>query len=257
MIPVIIPAYKNTLQLQKCLTHLKNQTVEVDPFVRDNSDNNIYFTAAVNEGIRKYLSQPGDYIMILNQDMYLEPDAVEKMVAFMDTHPQCGIGCPLQLDSNNPQYVIFAGGFEAFPEGKHQHGPLSEFTFDETIFWSNGACMILRKQMIHEIGLLDENYVFVGSDSDYCFTARSRGWQVWRIAASRGIHEFGVSLFESEIEIERIKICDMLHFGKKWLTGWLFSQLSFEGENQNIKEIEKVMSRLVEAKKELEQIAAV
>ena len=53
MIPVIIPAYKNTHQLQKCLTHLKNQTVEVDPFVRDNSDDNIYFTAAVNEGIQK------------------------------------------------------------------------------------------------------------------------------------------------------------------------------------------------------------
>ena len=257
MIPAIIPAYRNPKQLEKCTWHLNQQTVELELFVRDNNNDNIYFTASLNEGIRKYLDQPCDYILILNQDMYLESQAVQKMVEFMDSHPKCGIGCPLQLDADNPQYVIFAGGFEAFPEGKHQHGPLSQFTSDEAIFWGNGACMILRKQMIKEIGLFDANYVLICSDSDYCFTARSRGWQIWRIAAARGIHEFGVSQSGADIEIEKIKICDTLHFGKKWLTGWLYSQLAFEGEKQNFKEIEKVMSRLVEAGKELEQIAAV
>jgi len=252
MIPVIIPYYKNKNQLEKCIAHLKNQTVEVDIFVRDNNSDNIYFTSAVNEGIKKYLSQPCKYILILNQDMYLEPSAVEKMIAFMDLHPDCGIGAPLQLYSKKPDYVIFAGGYEAFPEGKHQHGQLFELNEDEEILWCNGACMIFRKEMIQEIGLLDENFVFIGSDSDYCFTARSRGWQVWRIAGARGIHECGASGSSTDASTEILKIKDMIHFGKKWLTGELYAEMAYKGKNSTSKTTDNVMAQLNEIKSELE-----
>jgi len=253
MIPAIIPYYKNKNQLEKCTAHLKKQTVkDVEIFIRDNSNDNIYFTAAVNEGIKKYLSQPCDYILVLNQDMYLEPAAVETMTAFMNSHPECGIGAPLHLYVEDPDYVIFAGGYEAFPFGKHQHGRLSEFTEDEQILWCNGACMILRKEMIQEIGLLDENFVFLGSDSDYCFTARSRGWQVWRIAGARGIHEYGVSGVSADVDIEILKIKDMIHFGKKWLTGELYKEMAYEGKIYTPEIITRFMNQLRDAKSRLE-----
>lgn len=257
MIAAIIPGYKNEQQLEKCMTNLENQTLEVETFVRDNNNDNIYFTAAVNEGISKYLKQPCKYIIILNQDMYLEPDAVEKMVTFMDSHPDCGIGAPLQLYSENPDYVIFAGGCEAFPAGKHQHGQLSEFTEDEQIPWCNGACMILRKEMIQKIGLLDENFTFIGSDSDYCFTARARGWQVWRIAAARGIHERGASGSSPDVNTELLKINDMIYFGKKWLTGELFRELSYEGQDDTPETVSDIMNQLTEARDELESYGCV
>jgi len=252
MIAAIIPGYKNEHQLERCMNNLKNQTLKVETFVRDNNNDNIFFTAAVNEGISKYLNQPCKYIIILNQDMYLEPDAVEKMVTFMDLHPDCGIGAPLQLYSENPDYVIFAGGCEAFPAGKHQHGQLSEFTEDEQIPWCNGACMILRKEMIQKIGLLDENFIFIGSDSDYCFTARARGWQVWRIAAARGIHERGASGLSPDVNTELLKIKDMIYFGKKWLTGELFRELSYEGQNNTPETVGDIMNQLMETRDELE-----
>ncbi len=254
MIPAIIPGYKNRQQLEKCIAHLENQSLEVKIFVRDNSNDNIYFTAAVNEGISKYLDQPGKYILILNQDMYLEPDAVEKMVAFMDAHPDCGIGAPLQLDCGNPDYVIFGGGYEAFPAGKHQHGRLSEFTENRQIPWCNGACVILRKEMIRKIGLLDENFVFIGSDSDYCFTARSRGWQVWRIAVARGVHEHGASGLSSDLDTEKLKVEDMIYFGEKWLTGELYRQIAYECKDSPAKTPEKAMAQLREIKSELQSL---
>jgi GT2 family glycosyltransferase len=244
MIPVIIPYYKNKAQLEKCKSHLEAQTVEVEIFVRDNNTDNVYFTAAINEGIKTYLSKPYKYILVLNQDMYLERNAAEEMTTFMDCHPNCGIGAPLQLHSENPDYVIFAGGCEAFPTGQHQHGPLKEFTEDKQIPWANGACMILRKEMIQEIGLLDENFVFIGSDSDYCFTARSRGWQVWRIAGARGIHEHGASGRLCDPNIELLKITDMIYFGQKWLTGGLYRELSREGPELTAEKIAGVMGEL-------------
>jgi GT2 family glycosyltransferase len=255
MIPAIIPYYKNKSQLAKCISHLEAQTVDVDIFVRDNDKDNVYYTAAVNEGIRKYLRRSCKYILVLNQDMYLEPRALEEMAAFMDAHPQCGIGAPLQLYAPNPRYVIFAGGCEAFPMGKHQHGPLREFMQDKEIRWASGACMILRKEMILEIGLLDENYVFIGSDSDYSFTARSRGWQVWAIAGARGVHEHGASGKLCDSNVELLKIKDMIYFGRKWLTGEVYRNLSHQGANLTPETTADIMDELRQTKIELERFA--
>ncbi|MBI9086565.1 MAG: glycosyltransferase family 2 protein [Desulfobacterales bacterium] len=225
-VPVIIPFFKRQDQLNQCLAALKGQTWPVEIFVRDNTDDNVYFTAAINEGLTRFLDRPVDYLLMLNQDMYLAPDAVERMVAFMDAHPRCGIGAPLQLDATNSQTVIWAGGFEAFPAGRHQVGNVADLDHDAPILWANGACMILRKTMVRQIGLLDPAMVFIGSDSDYSFTARSRGWEVWRIASARGVHEHGASGKISDLGIEAIKLDDLIHFGRKWLTGGLYQTLA-------------------------------
>ena len=227
-VPVVIPFYKRQDQLNRCIAALKAQTWPVEIFVRDNTEDNVYFTAAVNQGLARHLDRPVDYLMLLNQDMYLSPDAVERMVAFMDGHPRCGIGAPLQIAADNPQTVIWAGGLEAFPVGRHETGRLVDFQEDRQIGWANGACMILRKEMVRDIGLLDQNLAFIGSDSDYCFTARSRGWQVWRIASARGVHEHGVSGRISDLGIEAVKMDDLIHFCRKWLTGNLFEELAHE-----------------------------
>ena len=254
MVPAIIPYYKNKSQLARCISHLEAQTVPVEVFIRDNSEDNVYFTAAVNEGIRKYMDAPCEHLLVLNQDMYLERAAMQEMLAFMESHPHCGIGAPLQLHSRNPQYVIFAGGCDAFPMGQHRHGPLEQFSADEQIPWANGACMILRKEMIREIGLLDENFLLIGSDSDYSFAARSRGWQIWRIAGARGIHEQGASAGIGDPGIELLKIKDMIYFGRKWLTGELYQALSYEGARLTAERISAIMGELRQTQSELERV---
>jgi GT2 family glycosyltransferase len=170
------------------------------------------------------------------------------MVKFMDSHPLCGIGTPLQLHPLKQNYVICAGSYEAFPFGTHQHGPLSAFTEGAPLYWGNGACMILRKAMIQEIGLMDKNFVFLGSDSDYCFTARSRGWQVWRIVNARGIHEHGASGAVANLEITILKLNDMIYFGKKWLTASLYKELAYEGEKCTSEKINAMMHQLETSK---------
>ncbi len=256
MIPTIIPYYKNKAQLEKCISHLKAQTTTVEIFVRDNSEDNIYFTAAVNEGLKHYLNHQCKYMMILNQDMYLEPTAVAEMVTFLDAHSKCGIGTPLQLHPENPNYVICAGSYEAFPFGKHEHGELSKFSDDSKLYWGNGACMIFRKEMVQEIGLLDENLVFLGSDSDYCFTARSRGWEVWRIFRARGIHEHGASGAVSDINIGILKLNDMIYFGHKWLTGDTYKALAYDGKELTSEKIGHIMNHLKQSRQSKLELAA-
>ena len=217
-------------------------------FIRDNSEDNIYFTAAINEGLRHFLRGPAQYFILLNQDMYLEPTAVSEMVNFMNRNPACGIGAPLQIHPQKPDYVIWAGGFEAFPLGKHLHGPAHRFKSDAAVHWANGACMILRRQMVEEIGLLDKNLVFIGSDSDYSFTARSRGWEVWRIANSRGVHDHGASGKSGNPIIEMLKLKDTIYFCRKWLTGELYRKMAFEGRDLPSEKVTELMQQLEKAK---------
>ena len=170
----------------------------------------------------------------------------------MDSHPKCGIGSPLQLSKDTPDYVINAGGLEAFPTGTHQCGQLSLFTKNEPLFWGNGACMMLRKEMVQEIGLMDKNYILIGSDSDYCLTARSRGWQVWRIIAARGIHEGGITAGIADTEFEILKMNDHIHFGEKWLTTDLYKQLAYNANCYDSDMINTFMAQFRAVKTELE-----
>jgi len=251
MIPVIIPFFKNRTQLNKCLSHLENQTMPVEVYIRDNTEDNIYYTAAINEGMRHFLDKPATYILLLNQDMYLEPDAVQEMVNFMNHNPGCGIGAPLQIHPSDPDYVIWAGGFEAFPLGRHLHGPAHQFKTDAPVHWANGACMIVRKRMVEEIGLMDKNLVFIGSDSDYSFTARSRGWEIWRISAARGVHDHGASGKSDNPIIEMLKLKDMLYYGRKWLNGDLYRKMALEGPQLTPERIDELVQQLENAKQKL------
>ena len=256
MIPVIIPHYQKPEQLKQCVQCLKQQTTAVEIFIRDNNQDNVFFTAAVNEGIRSFLDRDCHYMIILNQDMYLKPDAVQAMVDVMESHPQCGITMPLQLHPAKTDYCACAGGLEAFPFGNHSHGPVAQFTGNEPIAWANGACMMLRKEMIRDIGLLDKNYVFIGSDSDYCFMARSRGWEIRRCDAAHGVHEHGASGQSNSPKVELMKLNDMLYFAHKWLTGQLYRQLALEGPTCTDEYVSTLVQRLEQCRQQASAVAS-
>jgi alpha-L-fucosidase len=70
---------------------------------------------------------------------------------------------------------------------------------------------------------------FLASDSDYCFTARSRGWEVWLAAQARGFHKPHAAI-SADRELELRKLKDVLYFANKWLTGELFRNLADASE---------------------------
>ena len=63
----------------------------------------------------------------------------------------------------------------------------------EKSIWINFASVMLRREMIWHIGLLDENMFLLFSDSDYCYWARYRGWEVWYTPKSKVLHRLGAA----------------------------------------------------------------
>ena len=230
LVPIVIPFFRERDKLEKCLAAIAAQSLAgCEPFVRDNTHDNIYYTAAVNEGLAKYCCRPDvRYVMVLNQDAYLHPDCVRTLVDFMDSQPDCGIACPLQVDADGSR-VTWGGSLQAFPAGVHRNEPLASYTAPVETYWGNGACMLLRAETVREAGRFDHNMRFICSDADFSFTARARGWKVHVVPAARVTHSLGASGSESSPELELVKTRDIQYFARKWLDGGLFRELAFEG----------------------------
>ena len=230
LVPIVIPFFREHDKLKKCLAAIEDQTqAGCEPFVRDNTHDNIYYTAAVNEGLAKYCHRPEvRYIMVLNQDAYLHPDCVHELVRFMDATPDCGIACPLQVDETGTR-VTWGGSLQAFPTGVHRNDSLASYTAPVETYWGNGACMLLRAETVREVGRFDRNMRFICSDSDFSFSARARGWKVFVVPAARATHSLAASGSASPPELELVKTRDIQYFARKWLDGGLYRELAHEG----------------------------
>ena len=232
IVPIVIPYFKAPSKLERCLAALEAQIeIKTEVFVRDNSEDNILFTKAVNEGLRKFSYSPKyDFILVLNQDAYLKPDCLKNLIAGMELMPKCGILAPVQVDSNgNPSWF---GSLQAFPWGVHRLQGTMGVPVPFSTYWANGACMLLRTAMIREIGLLDENMLFISSDADYSMTARARGWDVMIAPNAIAQHSLDGSSGGSAPNrmINQTKLKDVLYFAKKWTNGDLLRELSYKPE---------------------------
>ena len=223
---VIIPFYKNKEELDLCLKALSEQNIKTQIYVRDNSDDNILYTKAINEGLRKFaFCEDFDFVLVLTQDVILKKGALEELARVAEENDKAGIISPVQVDPKGS--VTWAGSLAAYPRGLHL-GRRSGSDDCYPTYWANGACLLIKTKMIREIGIFDENMLFVFSDCDYSFTARSRGWQV--LVAPKAVceHYLKGSAGAASPEVKAVKLADQVYFSAKWLSGDLYRSLSFE-----------------------------
>ena len=147
-----------------------------------------------------------DYIMLLNPDTVASPGAIRSLVDFMDAHPDVGIAGS-QLKNANGSAECSAHTFpsplseldEAARLGMlsrllHRYvvTPPSQ-TVAHSCDWVSGASMIIRRQVIEDIGLMDEGYFLYFEEVDYCLRANRVGWQCWHVPDSKVMHLEGAS----------------------------------------------------------------
>ncbi len=166
------------------------------------------FAYGNNAGIRAALAsaQPPAYVLLLNPDTIARPGAVKSLVDFMDSHPEVGIAGSLL---ENP-----AGGVDCSAhripsplgelDGAARLGLLSRLLHRYAVSpplrdeahecdWVSGASMIVRRQVLEQIGPMDEGYFLYFEEVDFCCRARAAGWSVWYVPESRVLHLEGAS----------------------------------------------------------------
>jgi GT2 family glycosyltransferase len=235
---IVIPSYQKPEQLERCYLALEkckeylskaNDEIHVVIDTIDNNEINLGFSKAVNQGLRRAIKEGNEYAILLNQDCYLFDDAVATMVDFMETHPKCFHASIKQISSTDPDAIIHGGTLDCYPTGKHIGGSVqqNDCSVSARMPWANAACVIVNVGLIPDVGLLDENMVLIGCDSDWSYRARALGFEVWYIGEAACIHEQGVTR-GTNLTLQKQMYLDMIYWRTKWIGADLYRELSME-----------------------------
>jgi GT2 family glycosyltransferase len=163
------------------------------------------FAFGNNAAIRSLMMVP-QYVVLLNPDTVLRRGAIDTLVRFMQSHPKAGIaGSRLEDPDGTPQCSAFR-----FPsiwgelDNGLRLGPVSRLLHRHVVAppvrnrahrtdWVSGACMIVRREVFEDVGLLDEGFFLYYEEVDFCRRARRKGWQTWYVPQSRVVHYVGQS----------------------------------------------------------------
>ncbi len=157
-----------------------------------------------NYAIRHALASddPPEFVYILNSDAFPEPGAVEALLAFMRARPHVGIaGSALHGTDGDPHISAFrfptlrseiANGFrlgvlsKLLPESEIPILPRPERT--RRVDWLAGASMMIRREVLEEVGLFDEGFFLYFEETDLCRRAALAGWPTYYVVESRVAH---------------------------------------------------------------------
>jgi len=157
------------------------------------------------ERIRRRFGEP-EHVLFLNPDTVVRPGALRELLTFLDENPDVGIvGSLLEDPDTTPQTCAFR-----FPtiaselEGEARTGLVSRLLARWRVVqptggkpcrvaWVSGASMMVRREVIRDVGSFDESYFLYYEELDLCLRAAKAGWACFHVPQSRVVHLVGAS----------------------------------------------------------------
>jgi GT2 family glycosyltransferase len=162
---------------------------------------NVGYPAANNQGLRALglalqSSASPRYALLLNADTELPPDALCNVVAFADSHPAAGVvgpklvrpdgsldlACRRSFPTPEVSFYRMTGLARLFPRSRRfGRYNLTYLDPDQTTEVDSvvGAFMLVRREVIDEVGMLDEHFFMYGEDLDWAYRIKAAGWRVY------------------------------------------------------------------------------
>ena len=173
-------------------------TADIPPSLQGNEvwlplGSNFGYAAGNNAGIRAALEWGADYVLILNPDVRLTPDFLPPLVRALEGASQAGAACPLVL-SKDGETIQSLGGESSLWTGRCRRRLFGEpASSAESLNWlhvdfPHGACMLLKRQFLEEVGLLNEAYFLYYEDVELGLRAKRDVWDNLAIPQSRVTH---------------------------------------------------------------------
>jgi N-acetylglucosaminyl-diphospho-decaprenol L-rhamnosyltransferase len=219
---VVVVTYDALPWIERCLDSVRGvETVVVDhgstdgtvdlvreryPDVRLVEAENRGLAAGWNRGIRETQSQ---YVLLLNADAWLAGGALERLLDFADARPRAAVVGPRLRNPDGTlqrsvrgfptvwrlatEYLFLrklapgTSAFNAFYAGGFDH---DEVRVVEVVM---GACMLVRRAAVEQVGECDEDYFLFSEETDWCYRFREAGWEVVFFPGAECTHVRGAS----------------------------------------------------------------
>lgn len=205
----------------------------------ENSDNR-GFAAANNQGMAV---AKGRYVLLLNSDTVVLDNAIAKTVSFADENPQAAVtGCRVLNPDRTLQRTCFMFPsvlnmllsstylYKLFPKNRF-------FGREQMTWWDRndvrqvdvvtGCFMLVRREAIEQVGMMDEEFFMYGEETDWCYRFRKKGWKVMFAPVGRIIHFGGQSTAQKPVAMIVQLRLSILRFMKKHYSrpAYLFARL--------------------------------
>ncbi|MGR3178532.1 MAG: glycosyltransferase family 2 protein [Candidatus Anammoxibacter sp.] len=162
---------------------------------------NLGFAAANNQGLKEMSSR---YAVLLNSDTIVLGGVFEKLVKFLDEHSDVAVVGPQLINKdgskqncfhNFPSLVIEVVGLGLLKSFFPDKYPSKRRNYNEPLETDSilGACLMVRKEVVEQIGYMDEGYFFFLEETDWCFRMQNAGWKVFHIPDVKIVHLHGES----------------------------------------------------------------
>ena len=221
---IIILNYKSQGHLRQCLRGLRDCSLpyETEVMIIDNGSGdrsaavvkqeypaaryialprNVGYSAGNNVGLRQ---ASGDLIMILNPDVAVFRGAIERLVTYLHDHPRVGLVAPRLINPDGSTQLSGAL-FPSFWIPLWRRSTLGKFpgprqlleryfikgwgrNSSRPVGWALGACLLMRRQALTDVGELDERFFLYYEDTDFCRRFWEHGWEVHYVAAAEMVH---------------------------------------------------------------------
>jgi len=226
-VSVIVVNWNTCELLEACLKsvyNLENDTV-VEVIVVDNAsadrsvemvrkkfpqvflienDNNLGFAKANNQALKKCR---GRFSLLLNSDAEVAPETMRLLSSFLDGHPEVGAVGPKIMNPDGSfqsasmvfptligefllatklSRVFLSSHFPSLSEHRSQYSGEAD--------WLSGACLMIRREAIDDVGGLDESYFMYSEEVDWCWKAKLNGWKIYYLAQAQVFHRGGQSI---------------------------------------------------------------
>jgi len=135
------------------------------------------FSAGCNIGIRRALAEKTDYVWLLNTDTRVGPGALDALVEKAESDPGVGaVGSVIYSIERPTELQAWGGGHVNFWMGRARH--FLKPVPDKAIHYLTGASLLLRRQVLESVGLLDESIFLYWEDTEYSYRLRRAGWKL-------------------------------------------------------------------------------
>ena len=160
---------------------------------------NLGFAEGNNVGLRAALEADADYVLLLNNDTVVADDLLRRLVPEAEARPDAGAICPLIYYLDPPDRIWYAGArFDARRghNGRHTgYGERDEGQYDRVreIGRATGAAMLVRREVVEEVGYLDGDLFLQVEDVEWSLRMRSAGWRIFFVPAGKVWHRVSVA----------------------------------------------------------------
>jgi len=170
------------------------------------NDENVGFTRGNNQGI---VASDGRYILLLNPDTEVLGTAFDEMVGYMERYPEVGAVGPTLLYADGGMQSSrrrFPNLRTAFVESTFVQPWFTDsdilkryYVLDrgddemQEVDWVVGACLMMRRDAVEDVGLLDERFFMYSEELDWCYRAKQKGWKIVYLPTAKVVHHEGRS----------------------------------------------------------------